>query len=62
MNLHPNITLSELTDFCRLCHEYGSAARKVKVDKPTLQRIRRVGGIVTPHTKILGVQFFSRNG
>ena len=61
MTLHPNISLYELTEYCRLCHEYGNAARRVKFDKPTLQRIRQVGNVVTPNTRFFGVQFLARH-
>lgn len=60
MALHQYITLEELVAYCQLCHEHGTAARSVKVDKPTLQRIRKVGNIVTANTRFLGVQFFAR--
>jgi len=60
MTLHPDISFSELVDYCRLCHEHGDMARRVKVDKPTLQRIRQVSGAVAPCTRFLGVKFIAR--
>lgn len=60
MTLHADTSLQELTAYCQLCHEHGNKARRVKVDKPTLQRIRQVAGIVTTNARFLGVQFFAR--
>lgn len=60
MTLHPNISFSELVEYCRLCREFGNEVKSVKVDKPTLQRIRVVGCIVGKETKLLGIKFFAR--
>lgn len=61
MTLHQDLTIAELTDFCLLCKEYGDEVKQVRVDKPTLRRIRHVGCIVLAETKILGIRFFARN-
>ena len=60
MTLHPDISFQELVDYCRLCQEYGAAALSVKVDKPTLARIRQLGNVVTQNTRFLGVRFYAR--
>lgn len=55
MILHPHITRTELTDYCRLCHEY--RIKSVKVDGPTANAIRLLLGKNEDH---YGVKFETR--
>ena len=56
MILHPNLTRSELTDYCLLCHEYRIKA--VKVDKATADRIKSLYSARTP--EYMGIKFKQR--
>jgi len=56
MILHPHLTRSELTDYCRLCHEYRIKA--VKVDGPTAAAIKRLCGGV--RAEYFGIKFLQR--
>lgn len=56
MILHPNMTRSELTDYCRLCHEY--RIKSVKVDGPTAGAIKRLSGGV--RAEYFGIKFKQR--
>lgn len=57
MTLHPYIGLPELIGYCQLCHEYGTKCRHVKVDSPTLLRLREVVHISEGATRFLGIKF-----
>ncbi len=56
MTLHLNMTRSELTDYCRLCHEY--RIKSVKVDGPTAKAIRKLSGGV--RAEYFGIKFKQR--
>lgn len=56
MTLHPHLTRSELTDYCRLCHEY--RIKSVKVDKATADRIKSLYAGV--RAEYLGIKFKQR--
>lgn len=56
MTLHPHITRSELTDYCRLCHEHRIKA--VKVDKATAGAIKRISCGV--RSEYMGIKFYQR--
>lgn len=58
MKLHPDISFTELVDYCRLCREYGEMVKSVKVDKPTLARIKQVSRVITKSTVFFGVRFY----
>lgn len=56
MTLHPNMTQSELTDYCCLCYEY--RIKSVKVDKGTADAIKRIAGNV--RAEYFGIKFRQR--
>ncbi len=58
MTLHPDISFQELVEYCQLCREYGDMVKSVKVDRPTLARIKQVSRFVTSANVFLGVRFY----
>jgi len=56
MILHPHITRAELTDYCRLCHEY--RVKSVRVSKATAGAIKRISCGV--RAEYLGIKFKQR--
>lgn len=56
MILHPHLTRAELTDYCRLCHEY--RIKSVKVGKATADRIKGLYSGV--RAEYLGIKFYQR--
>lgn len=53
MILHPHITLHELTDYCRICHEHG--IRSVIVASDVSKKIREL--TCNTRAQYLGIKF-----
>lgn len=60
MILHHYITLQELVEYCQFAHEFNGKCGRVKVDAPTLNRIRQVARLETQENRFFGIKFVEK--